>query len=177
MLYSSVLTLLQTCANVENLRGSLWYAKRSRRNALRRCKGLIFNTLRKYASRGSAISRKETCNVLFCTKRFPQGFHSVLDCRKLRKPFRKDPLSSQNEEISDGNIGVTQKQIGDALSNRSRSSQNSRGKEKQGAQKRQNAVNCDPHNPKRQQNQPNKGIEHECKQGKRPTEEKQDAPK
>jgi hypothetical protein len=115
--------------------------------------------------------------VLFCTKRFPQGFHSVLGCRKLRKPFRKDALSSQNEEISDGNIGVTQKQIGDAFSNRSRSSQNSRRKEKQGSQERQNAIHCDPHNPKRQQNQPNKGIEHECEQGKRPTEEKQDAPK
>lgn len=122
------------------------------------------------------ILRKLARAVLFCTKRFPQGFHSGSGIRKLRKLFRKDLFSSQNEDISDGDIGVTQKQIGAALSNRPRSSQNSRREEKQGSQERQNAIHCDPHNPKRQQNQPNKRIQHERKQCERPAKEEQDTP-
>jgi hypothetical protein len=32
----------------------------------------------------------------FCEKQFPQGFHSSAGLPNLRKPFKKDPFSSQN---------------------------------------------------------------------------------
>src|ERR1700722_6046636 len=73
-------------------------------------------------------------------------------------------------------MGVTLIQTGDGSSNCAWSSQNSRREEKEGFQKQQNAIHGDPHDTKRQQDQPNKGIEHERKQRERPTKEEQDAP-
>src|SRR5271154_2313025 len=49
-------------------------------------------------------------------------------------------------------------------------------KSRAGRQKSQNAVHCDPRNAKRQKYEPHDGINHERKQGKRPTEAKQDTP-
>ena len=70
-------------------------------------KVLIFNMLQRNDSKGRNLLRKWAWAVLFCTKRFPQGFHSGPNIRKLRKPFRKDLFSGQNEDISDEGIGVT----------------------------------------------------------------------
>jgi hypothetical protein len=60
--------------------------------------------------------------------------------------------------------------------NGSRSAQESRRKEKEASQKGQNAVHGYSRNAKRQEYQPNDGINHKRKQRKWPTEEEQDAP-
>jgi hypothetical protein len=112
----------------------------------------------------------------FWKKQFPQGFHSSWGWPTPRKPFKKDPVSSQNPWLFGRRDGVTKAQTGRLPSDRSRPSQHSRRQEKEGSQKRQNAVHGDSSNAKRQENQPNDGINDERKQGKRPTEAKQDAP-
>jgi hypothetical protein len=61
-------------------------------------------------------------------------------------------------------------------SDRSRPSQQSHGKEEERSQKRKNTAHGDPHDAKRQQNQPNDGIYHQSQQRERPAKEEQDAP-
>jgi hypothetical protein len=67
------------------------------------------------------------------------------------------------------------KPIGRPL-NGSRTAQQSRRKEKEAPQKRQNAMHSYPGNAKRQKDQPNNGVHNQCEQRERPAEEEQDAP-
>lgn len=79
---------------------------------------------------GSRIARN-----FFCTKLFPQGFHSTSVFLRLCKSFKKDPFSRQNERFSEGYFKVTLALTSGARSDRSRSSQQTRGKEEEGSQK------------------------------------------
>lgn len=132
--------------------------------------------LGEYPAQNSFNLAKRKRAAKFCTKQFPQGFHSWAGYSKVRKPLKKDLFSGQNSRFSDHRAGVTLAEIGGCRSNRSRSAQHSRGKEKEGSQKRQNAVHSDPRNAKRQQKHPNNGINHQSKQRERPTKKEQDAP-
>lgn len=93
-----------------------------------------------------------------------------------RKPFKTDPFSSRNGSCLHDCMEVTLAETRGRCSDRSRPSQQSRRKEKDGSQERQDTFHSDTNDPKRQQNEPNKGINHKCKQRERPAEEKQDAP-
>src|SRR5271155_2773414 len=121
--------------------------------------------------------KKHSCASSFSMKLFPQGFHRRTLVSKPAKPFKEYTFSCQIGEIFDQRIAVTLAQIDDGSSNRARSAQKSRRKEKERSQKRKDTTHGDAHNAKRQQNQPNNGINHQRKQRERPTEEKQDAPK
>ena len=175
-LYSYVSLLLQTCANVQNRRGRTWAARGFSSSACSKNKAFIISilglTFRRFGSNFAKRIGADFFLHATVSTRFPQRDAVV----NLRKPIKKDPFSSLNGRFRAHGIGVTLAEICGRPSDRSRSSQDSRREEKQGSQERQNAVDGDSCDAERKQNQPNKGIQHQGKQRKRPTEEEQDAP-
>ncbi len=111
-----------------------------------------------------------------CTKQFPQAFHSGEQLQNLCKVFKKNPFSGGIVNFWSTGTGVTLTQIPRRRSDCSRASQHSPRQEKEDSQERKDTTYGDSHDAKRQQNQPNDGIDHQSEQRERPTEEKQDAP-
>jgi len=91
---------------------------------------------------------------------------------RLRKPFKEYLFSGCIPHLSAVRTNVTSTETHKNSLDRSRATQQARRKEKQRSQKRQDAMNGNPCNPKRKQKQPNEGIKHQRKNRERPAEEK-----
>jgi hypothetical protein len=111
---------------------------------------------------------------------FPQGFPQIYDRQnKANKSLilqQKDIPGREVPATSSRHFELPPRRLSLRVSNRSRTLQQAYRQEKERAQQRKNAVNCNSQKSERQGEQPDDWIKHQRQQSQRPAQDEQNAP-